>query len=87
MKEPYRIYLSEDEMPKQWYNLRADMPEQPEPFLNPGTLKPLTEEELAPIFCKELCRQEMTTERYIDIPQEVLDFYRIYRAKPCDPRL
>lgn len=82
MKEPYRIYLSEDEMPKQWYNLRADMPEQPEPFLNPGTLKPLTEEELAPIFCKELCRQEMTTERYIDIPQEVLDFYRIYRPSP-----
>jgi len=83
VKIPYRIYLTEEEMPKQWYNLRADMKEQHGPFLNPGTLKPLTTEELYPIFCEELCKQEMdTTTRYIDIPEEVQEYYKTFRPSP-----
>lgn len=71
-KVPHRLYLTEDQMPKQWYNLRADMPEQPDPMLNPATLKPATEEDLYPVFCKELAHQEMDAEtRYIDIPEEI----------------
>lgn len=82
-KIPHRIYLSEDEMPKQWYNLRADMKELPDPLLNPATLKPATEEDLYPVFCKELAHQEMDNEtRYIDIPEEVQDFYKMYRPSP-----
>ncbi len=82
-KIPYRFYLTEDQMPTQWYNLRADMKEQPAPVLNPATLKPLTEEELYPIFCKELAHQEMDSEtRYVDIPEEILEMYRIYRPSP-----
>ena len=70
-------------MPKQWYNLRADMKEQPDPMLNPATLEPLKEEDLYPIFCKELAHQEMDSEtRYIDIPEEVLEMYKIYRPSP-----
>ncbi len=82
-KIPYRFYLTEDQMPKQWYNLRADMKEQPDPMLNPATLEPLKEEDLYPIFCKELAHQEMDSEtRYIDIPEEVLEMYKIYRPSP-----
>ncbi len=82
-KIPYRFYLTEDQMPKQWYNLRADMKEQPDPMLNPATLEPLKEEDLYPIFCKELAHQEMDAEtRYIDIPEEILEMYRIYRPSP-----
>lgn len=82
-KIPYRFYLTEDQMPKQWYNLRADMKEQPDPMLNPATLQPLSEEDLYPIFCKELAHQEMDAEtRYIDIPDEILEMYRIYRPSP-----
>ena len=82
-KIPYRFYLSEDQMPKQWYNLRADMKEQPDPLLNPGTLKPIKEEELYPIFCKELAHQEMDCEtRYFDIPEEIQEMYKIYRPSP-----
>ncbi|MDP4109705.1 MAG: TrpB-like pyridoxal phosphate-dependent enzyme [Bacillota bacterium] len=82
-KVPYRTYLSEEQMPKYWYNLRADMKEQHEPYINPGTMKPVTFEDLLPVFCEELVRQEMnTTDRYIDIPGEVLDFYRTYRPSP-----
>lgn len=82
-KIPHRIYLTEDEMPKQWYNLRADMKELPDPLLNPATLKPATEEDLYPVFCKELAHQEMDNEtRYIDIPEEVQDFYKMYRPSP-----
>ncbi len=82
-KIPYRFYLSEDQMPKQWYNLRADMPEQPDPMLNPATLKPLSEEDLYPIFCKELAHQEMDSKTaYIDIPEEIQEMYRIYRPSP-----
>jgi len=80
---PYRINLPEELIPKQWYNLRADMKELPEPMLNPGTLQPLTEEELYPVFCEKLAHQEMdNTTRYIDIPQGIIDFYKMYRPSP-----
>ncbi|RKJ75949.1 TrpB-like pyridoxal phosphate-dependent enzyme [Butyricicoccus sp. 1XD8-22] len=83
MKIPHRLYLTEDQMPSQWYNLRADLPEQPDPMLNPGTGKPVTEEDLYPIFCKELAHQEMDcTTRWIDIPEGILEEYRIYRPSP-----
>ncbi|MHB8127446.1 MAG: TrpB-like pyridoxal phosphate-dependent enzyme [Mobilitalea sp.] len=82
-KIPHRLYLSEDQMPKQWYNLRADMKEQPAPLLNPGTLQPAMLEELYPVFCEELAKQEMdSTTRYFDIPEEVQDFYKMYRPSP-----
>ena len=82
-KIPYRFVLSEDQMPKQWYNLRADMKELPPPLLNPETLQPITKEELYPMFCKELAHQELdTTTRYFDIPEEVLDIYKVYRPSP-----
>jgi len=80
---PYKIYLSEDEIPKAWYNLRADMINKPAPLLNPGTHEPLTAEELAPIFCKELVEQELDdTTPFIEIPQEIRDFYKMYRPAP-----
>lgn len=80
---PHRLYLTEDQMPKQWYNLRADMKEKPAPLLNPATLKPLKAEDLYPIFCEELAKQELDeTTRYIDIPEEILDFYKMYRPSP-----
>ncbi len=82
-KIPHRLYLTEDQMPKQWYNLRADMKELPDPILNPGTLKPCQVEELYPIFCEKLAKQEMdNTTRYIDIPEEIQDFYKMYRPSP-----
>ena len=82
-KIPYKSYLTEEEMPHQWYNLRADMKEQHDPLLNPGTLQPLTTEELYPVFCEELCKQEMdATTRYIDIPEGVLDYYKTFRPSP-----
>lgn len=80
---PHRIYLSEEQIPKKWYNLRADMKELPEPMLNPGTMKPLQVEELYPIFCKELAKQEMDNETpYFDIPEPVQEFYKMYRPSP-----
>ena len=80
---PYKIYLSENELPKAWYNLRADMKNKPAPLLNPGTLQPLTADELAPIFCEELIKQELDdTTRFIPIPQEIRDFYKMYRPSP-----
>lgn len=80
---PYKIYLEEEEMPKQWYNVRADMKNKPAPLLNPGTLQPITVEELSQVFCEELARQELNdTDAYIDIPQEILDFYKMYRPSP-----
>lgn len=70
-------------MPTSWYNLRADMKEQPDPMLNPGTLQPATEEELYPVFCKKLAHQEMDSEtRYVEIPEEIQDFYKMYRPSP-----
>lgn len=80
---PYKIYLEESEMPKQWYNVRADMKNKPAPLLNPATLKPMTFEELRGVFCDELVKQELNdTDAYIDIPQEILDFYKMYRPSP-----
>ncbi len=82
-KIPHRFYLTEDQMPTQWYNLRADMKELPAPLLNPGTLKPATVEELYPVFCEKLAQQELdNTTRYIDIPEEVQEFYKMYRPSP-----
>ena len=82
-KIPYKIYLEENEMPTQWYNVRADMKNNPAPLLNPATLKPMTAEELGHVFCDELVKQELDdTNPYIDIPQEIRDFYRMYRPSP-----
>lgn len=80
---PYKIYLEEHEMPTKWYNVRADMKNKPAPLLNPATLKPMTQEELATVFCDELAGQELNdTDAYIDIPQEIQDFYKMYRPAP-----
>lgn len=82
-KIPYKIYLEESEMPRQWYNVRADMKNKPAPLLNPATLQPMTLEELSGVFCEELCRQELDdTTPYFDIPEEILDFYKMYRPAP-----
>ncbi|MDE5583329.1 MAG: TrpB-like pyridoxal phosphate-dependent enzyme [Ruminococcus sp.] len=82
-KIPYKIYLEESEMPKQWYNVRADMKKKPAPLINPATLKPMTAEELGAVFCEELVKQELNeTDRFIDIPQEIQDFYKMYRPSP-----
>lgn len=78
-----KIYLSEEQIPKYWYNIVADMKEKPDPYLNPATNQPLREEELRPIFCDELCKQEMnTTDRFIEIPEEIREFYKIFRPSP-----
>lgn len=80
---PYKIYLEEHEMPKQWYNVRADMKNKPAPLLNPETLQPMTVEELSQIFCTELAKQELDdTNAYIDIPEDILKFYKMYRPAP-----
>ena len=80
---PYKIYLEESEMPRQWYNVRADMKNKPAPLLNPETLKPMTFDELRPVFCDELVKQELDdTDAYIDIPEEIQKFYKMYRPSP-----
>ena len=80
---PYKIYLEENEMPKAWYNVRADMKNKPAPLLNPGTLQPMTAQELSGVFCEELVRQELDDDTaYIPIPEEIRDFYRMYRPSP-----
>ncbi len=82
-KIPYKIYLSEDEMPHTWYNLRADMKNKPAPLLNPGTLQPMTAQELEGVFCSELVKQELDDQTaYFQIPQEIRDFYKMYRPSP-----
>lgn len=82
-KIPHRFYLTEDQIPKQWYNVRADMPEQHDAFINPATMKPATAEDLAPVFCDELVKQELDCEtRYYDIPEEIMEMYKIYRPSP-----
>lgn len=82
-KIPYKIYLEENEMPKQYYNVRADMKKKPAPLLNPGTLQPMTAQELGHVFCDELVKQELDdTTAYFDIPQEIQDFYKMYRPAP-----
>ena len=80
---PYKIYLSEDELPKAWYNVRADMKNKPAPLLNPATKQPVTAEELGHVFCDELVKQELDdTTPLIPIPDEVYDFYKMYRPSP-----
>lgn len=82
-KIPYKIYLEESEMPKQWYNVRADMKNKPAPLLNPGTLEPMSYEDLRPVFCDDLIKQELDdTTAYIDIPDEIREFYKMYRPAP-----
>ncbi|MBQ1352716.1 MAG: TrpB-like pyridoxal phosphate-dependent enzyme, partial [Firmicutes bacterium] len=82
-KIPYKIYLSENELPKQWYNVRADMKNKPAPLISPATGEPLKQEELEPVFCRELVKQELNdTDAYIDIPEDILNFYKMYRPSP-----
>ena len=82
-KIPYKIYLEENEMPQTWYNVRTDMKNKPAPLLNPGTLQPMTAEELGGVFCEELVKQELDNDTpYIPIPQEIRDFYKMYRPSP-----
>ena len=82
-KIPTKIYLNEEEMPRYWYNLRADMKEKHDPFLHPATLKPCTAEDLYPVFCKELVKQELDqTNPYIEIPEGIREFYEMYRPSP-----
>ena len=80
---PYKIYLSEEELPKAWYNVRADMQVKPAPLLNPATGAPMTEDDLSAVFCRELARQELDNDTpYIEIPREIRDFYKMYRPSP-----
>lgn len=82
-KIPYKIYLNESEMPDKWYNVRADMKNKPAPLLNPGTHQPMTAEELSAVFCSDLVAQELDNDTpYIEIPQEIRDFYKMYRPSP-----
>ena len=83
MEIPYKIYLSENELPTAWYNLRADMKNKPAPLLDPVTRRPMTEKDLEGVFCKELIKQELDeTTAYIPIPTEIRDFYKMYRPAP-----
>ncbi|MGN0459593.1 MAG: TrpB-like pyridoxal phosphate-dependent enzyme [Ruminococcus sp.] len=82
-KIPYKIYLDEKEIPTKWYNVRADMKNKPAPLLNPATLEPMKAEELYPVFCEELVAQELNdTDAYFDIPEEIQNFYKMYRPSP-----
>ncbi len=82
-KIPYKIFLSEEELPRRWYNVRADMKKKPAPLLDPATGKPCTPEQLSAVFCDELVKQELNeTDPYIDIPQPIIDFYRMFRPSP-----
>ena len=87
MHDNYKILLDESEMPTQWYNIVADLPEPPPPALHPGTHQPATAEDFGPLFPKALIEQEMSTDRYIDIPGEVLDVYRLWRPSPLFRRV
>ena len=83
MEIPYKIYLEESELPKAWYNVRADMKNKPAPLLNPATGNPMTLDELSGVFCRELAEQELDNDTpYIPIPQEIRDFYKMYRPSP-----
>ncbi len=79
---PNKIILSENDMPKKWYNIVADMKEKPDPYINPATNKPATANDFYPLFAEELANQEFSNERYIDIPEEILDIYKMYRPSP-----
>ena len=82
MKTTKKFTLPEDQIPKQWYNILADMPNQPKPLLNPGTKEPLKKEEMEGLFAKELVEQEFSKERFIDIPEDVRTLLKIYRPTP-----
>ena len=80
---PYRLYLSEEDLPKTWYNVRADMKNKPAPLLNPGTRQPMTADELAPVFCDELVKQELDNDTaFFEIPDEIREYYKTYRPSP-----
>ena len=80
---PYKIYLEESELPTSWMNLRAFMKNKPAPLLNPETLQPMTLEDMSKVFCEELAKQELDDEsKYIEIPTEIRDFYKMYRPAP-----
>ena len=82
-KIPHRLYLTEDQMPQKWFNLRSAMAEQPDPLLHPGTLRPLGVDDLSPIFCEELARQELDGATvYVDIPEPIQNVYKMYRPSP-----
>ncbi len=82
-KIPYKIYLEESELPRAWYNLRADMKNKPAPLLDPETHQPMTQKDLEGVFCEELIRQELDdTTPYFEIPQNIIDFYKMYRPAP-----
>ncbi len=82
-KVPYKIYLEENEIPKAWYNVRADMKNKPAPLLNPETLQPMGIDDLKGVFCEELCKQELDNDTaYFPIPEEIRDFYKMYRPSP-----
>ena len=80
---PYKIYLTEEEVPRHWFDIRPDLKNPPAPILHPGTLAPCTAEDLEPIFCRECVKQELsTTESFVEIPEEVRNFYKMYRPSP-----
>ncbi|MGI5962735.1 MAG: TrpB-like pyridoxal phosphate-dependent enzyme [Lawsonibacter sp.] len=80
---PHRLYLTEEQLPKQWFNLRSAMPQQPDPLIHPATLQPLAVDDLAPIFCRELAKQELDSSTpYVDIPEPVREVYKMYRPSP-----
>ena len=82
-KIPYKIYLEEQEIPTKWYNVRADMKNKPFPLVNPGTGKPMTFNDLTPVFCDELVAQELDNDTpYFDIPEEIQDYYKTFRPSP-----
>ena len=83
MEIPYKIYLSEEELPTSWYNVRADMKNKPAPLLNPDTRQPATLQELRAVFCEELAKQELNdTDAQIAIPEEIRNFYKMFRPSP-----
>ena len=83
VKIPHLTHLAENELPTQWYSLRADMKEQPDPMIHPGTHEPVPAEGLYPVFIKELCDMEVDGKtRYFDIPEEVQEYYKLYRPSP-----
>ena len=88
MKEtPYKIYLTEHELPTHWHNVRAAMKEQHDPMLHPGTMQPCVKEDLLPLFCSDLVDQELnSTDEFIEIPSEIRNFYKMYRPCPTARR-
>ena len=82
MSEQTRFLLNETDLPKAWYNVTADSPVPPTPVLHPGSLEPVTPDFLSVLFPMELIQQEISTERYIDIPEEVREIYKLYRPTP-----